>query len=78
MKRAALALAVSVVGLPLLAGTAGAAQLPVSVKVGTSDGVTADVIVDSSQASGSAGVGVAGSHGLACIGVSYQLPKCVG
>ena len=78
MKRAALVLALSTLGLPLLAGTAGAAALPVSATVGTSDGVTVDVTVSSSQASGSAGAGVAGSYGLVCVGFSYQVPTCVG
>ena len=78
MKRLALVVSTTALALPLLAGTATAADLPVSVTTGTSDGVTVDVTLDSGGAQGSAGVGVAGSYGLACVGFSYQLPECVG
>ena len=59
--------------VPALAQT-GAQQLPVTVHTDTHDGVAVSVDVN-----GRPGVGAAVTpDGTACVGVSLQLPVCVG
>jgi len=72
---AAVGAAVAATAVPSLAAQTSTPkeQLPVGVKVSTTNGVFVGTTID-----GNPGLAAAVANGQACVGFSYQIPVCVG